>query len=100
MFYLSSKRKTKRVQHQRYRKFDEVCVEECGGRLYQMRQKDPRESRERRCQYQVPEGCHLLLSAGLFQCCGEGGRQTEKDIRDGVGSSRQEAAKGQFFRLF
>ena len=48
----------------------------------------------------MQEGCHLLFREGLFQCCGKGGKRTEKDRQCCVQWDRQAAAVEQTYLWF
>ena len=66
VFYISDKKKTRRVQCQRCYTCVGVCWEVCSGQPYQRQPKDPRVSEEKHCQSQAQEGCHLLFWERLF----------------------------------
>ena len=99
VFYISDKKKTRRVQCQRCYTCVAVCWEVCSGQPYQRQPKDPRVSEEKHCQSQAQEGCHLLFWERLSQCYVEGSELMEKDRWDCVQWGGQVAAGKQFFSV-
>ena len=66
MFYLSDKKKTRRVQYRICHTCVGVCQEVCSGQLCQRQLKDPRVSEEKHCRSQVQKDVICYFEKGCF----------------------------------
>ena len=66
MFYLSDKKKTRRVQYLRCHTCVAVCYEICNGQLCQKQLKDPRVSEEKHCRSQVQKDVICYFEKDCF----------------------------------